>query len=661
APLAVALTKTTKIIAAVVGLVAAFIFLTHVFWFEGFDGGFLNFGDLGTFSAVTSSMLITIAIAVCGIPEAIPICVNVTMALGVKRMGKKNAIVKNLTAIEALGSTQIICTDKTGTITLNKMTVQEVYPKKCLCEDDKRQMSLCMVLCNNTFVTYQDDGQLTAVGEPTEIAMINYANFFGFNKSELDIECPRLAELPFDSGRKMMSTVNQVNGGTVLYTKGALDHLLKRCTHILDDGKVHPITDEDRQKVYAASKEYAQKALRILGYAYKPIEYKQNKKITTEDEKDLILIGFSGLIDPPRDEVIESVKTCKEAGISTIMITGDHYDTAFAIAKAVGIAEYKSQVMTGDLLEQMGDEELKEKVLDYKVYARLNPEHKLRIVKAIKSLDKVVAMTGDGINDAPSIKTADIGIGMGISGTEVTKGASDIILTDDNFSTIVSAVQEGRRTYSNILKIVIFLVGLSLAELVLLTGIMAVARLPFFSPLLILWINVINDTMPAIALGTLPAEQDIMRQHPNPTNKSLFRGPVARSILVYAINMIVLVLPVYLIAMFAFDGTTTAQAITMAYLVFAVTEVVHPFNLLHKRESIVKSNPFKSRFLNIAVCATVVLAVLPILLPPLHGVLGTTMLVRWYQWLFPVFMGLMVVPLAECYKFVRRRVQKKIG
>ncbi|MCL2256124.1 MAG: cation-translocating P-type ATPase, partial [Firmicutes bacterium] len=666
-PLTRAITKTTKMIAAVVGVVAAFIFLTRAIWPAGIFSGYGAFNaPYGGGNIWIEAMLLTVAIAVCAIPEAIPICVNITMALGVQRMSKKKAIIRNLPAVETLGSTEVICSDKTGTITLNKMTIQEVFPKECKCEDDKDKMNICMLLCNDTHVSYEEEScengekkkKIVTIGDPTEVAMVNYAYSCGFDKNELEEKYPRVSELPFDSNRKMMSTVNKTEKGLTMYVKGALDNILKHCTKILDNGVVHEITEEDRKRIYAASKEYARMALRVLGYAYKSIDLKDGQKLTHADESDLILIGFSGLIDPPREEVIESVKTCKEAGITTIMITGDHYDTAFAIAKQVGIAETEDQVITGSKLCEMSDEELKEKVLNYRVYARVNPEHKLRIVKAIKSLDKIVAMTGDGVNDAPSIKAADIGIGMGISGTEVTKGAADVILTDDNFATIVSAVKEGRRTYTNILKIVIYLVGLSLAELILLTAIMAIWGRPFFSPLLILWINVVNDTLPAIALGSLPAEKDIMKKKPNKSGKSLFSGATGISIVVYAANMIILVLPTYLISTFVLN-LPSPVAITMAYLVFGVTEIVHPFNLIHSRKSVLKSHPFRSRFLNIAILITIGLVIASITVPFLNTLLDTVLLTTWYQWIFPVGMGLMVVPLAEVYKFIMRRIDKK--
>jgi len=637
-PLTRSLHKTTKVIASVVGVVAAFIFLSRAI----------------TNDPIIDSMMLTIAIAVCAIPEAIPICVSVTMSLGVQRMSKRKAIVRNLPAVETLGSTEIICSDKTGTITLNKMTVQDIYPSKCLCDEDKHRMRLCMLLCNDTHVKYEATGALTTLGDPTETALIHYVNTFGFSKIDAEKEYMRKGELPFDSSRKMMSTVNECKEGMIMYTKGALDRLLDKCTKILDHGKVRKITEKDIEEINEAATGFAKRALRVLGYAYKP--YTGDGKLTAEDENDLILIGFSGLIDPPREEVLESVRICKEAGITTIMITGDHRDTAFAIAKAVGIADDESQVVTGSELQNMTEEELKSKVLHYRVYARVNPEHKLRIVKAIKSLNKVVAMTGDGVNDAPSIKAADIGIGMGISGTEVTKGAADVILTDDNFATIVSAVEEGRRTYSNILKIVIYLVAMSLGELILLTTLVAVFRLPFFNPLLILWINVVTDTLPAIALGSLPSEKDSMKRKPNPAGGSLFRGTTGVAIAVYAMYQVALVLTVYLTAMYGF-GFDPIIAITMSYVVLGTVETVHPFSLIHGRKSILHSNPFKSRALNWAVISTMVLVVGSIMLPitPLQNALGITAL-NGIQWAIAIAAGVAIIPLAEIYKFVCRRI-----
>jgi len=641
-PLTVSLNKTMRIITAIAGIIAAFIFVLRAFSGDSF----------------IDSMLITVAIAVCAIPEAIPICVSVTMSLGVQRMSKRKAIVRNLPAIETLGSTQIICSDKTGTITLNKMTVTAVYPEKNDSEYYKKRMLDCMTLCNDTHVKYNDAGELETIGDPTEAALIHHAFTFGVEKNGLELENPRTDELPFDSARKMMSTVNQTRDGLIMYTKGAFEIIKTRCTRVVDNGEIRPMTDDDVARLSEKATGFAKQALRVLGYAYKPFE--EGQKLTAEDENDLIFIGFTGLIDPPREEVIHSVQTCKEAGILTKMITGDHRDTAYAIAKQVGIADDESQVITGAELQKMTDSELAENVMNYRVYARVNPEDKLRIVKSLRSRNKIVAMTGDGVNDAPSIKAADIGIGMGISGTEVTKGAADVILTDDNFATIESAVEEGRRTYSNILKIVVYLVSLSIAELALLTGLIAVFRLPFFNPLLILWINVVTDTLPAIAMGSLPSEADIMKQKPSMTGGSLFRGITGLTIVVHAFFQTFVVISVYLAAMFVFDWEPII-AITMSYVVLGTVETVHPFNLIHYRKSIIHSKPFQSRAVNWAVLSTVVLVVGSLVLPltGLQNALGITP-ISLQQWAIAVIAGVMLIPLIEVYKVFKRRHYAKL-
>ncbi|MCL2367471.1 MAG: cation-translocating P-type ATPase [Oscillospiraceae bacterium] len=641
-PLTISLNKTMRIITAIAGLIAAFIFVMRALSGDSF----------------IDSMLITVAIAVCAIPEAIPICVSVTMSLGVQRMSKRKAIVRNLPAIETLGSTQIICSDKTGTITLNKMTVTAVYPQVDTREGDRERMRECMILCNDTHAKYADDGELETIGDPTEAALVHYGYTFGLKKDEVEQKNPRRDELPFDSARKMMSTVNETPDGLIMYTKGAFEIIKMRCTQILDHGKIRPMTDADMARLNGEATGFAKEALRVLGYAYKPFE--AGKKLTPEEENDLIFIGFSGLIDPPREEVIHSVEVCKGAGIMTKMITGDHRDTAYAIAKQVGIADDESQVVTGAELQKMSDAELAENVMNYRVYARVNPEDKLRIVKSLKSLDKIVAMTGDGVNDAPSIKAADIGIGMGISGTEVTKGAADVILTDDNFATIESAVEEGRRTYSNILKIVVYLISLSIAEIVLLTTLIAVFGLPFFNPLLILWVNVVTDTLPAIALGSLPAELDIMRQRPNATRGSLFRGTTGVTILVHSVFQSLVVFAVYFVAMNVFNWEPII-AITMSYVVLGTVETVHPFNLIHYKKSVFKSKPFQSRALNWAVLSTVVLVVgsLVLPLPAFQHALGITR-ISLSQWGIAVAAGIAIMPMIEIYKVFKRRYYAKL-
>ena len=685
-PLTMKLNKTMRIITAIVGVVAAFIFVSRA----------VMPSDLSTVDNIIYSVMITIAIAVCSIPEALPTCVTITMAMAVQRMSKKKAIIRHLPAVETLGSTEIICSDKTGTLTLNKMTVQSLFlknpntpTKKSFFDVDKfdileidklkttecfRYLKNCMLLCNDTAIKYEH-GTLTTIGDPTETALIHGLYKFGLCKEYSEAKYPRIDELPFDSERKMMSVVVKpvdkvsnpiADGKVVMYTKGALDNLIGRCSRIIEQGKIRPITKQDIAEITKGAETFAKDALRVLGYAFKPID-KMPNKIQLDDENDLVFIGFTGMIDPPREEVYESIKTCKSAGIMAVMITGDHRDTAFAIAKQIGIADDESQVITGAQLEEMNDDVLVTNIFQYRVYARVNPEHKVRIVKAFKSLNKVVAMTGDGVNDAPSIKAADIGIGMGITGTDVTKGAADVILTDDNFATIVTAVEEGRRTYSNILKILIYLVGLSLAELVLLTGIIVIANmfldqpLIFFNPLLILWINVVTDTLPAIAMGSLPAERGVMKQKPNKAGGSLFGGRTGASILVYAMYMVILVSVVYFTAYFALD-LDAVVAVTMAYVVLGVVETCHPFNLFSARESIFKENPFKSKAVNWAVLSTFLLVFGSVLIPiaPFQNALDiTTMYNHIVPLLFAAGVGFMMVPMAEVYKFFLRRYENK--
>jgi len=643
-PLTISLHKTMNIITAVMGVAAAFLLV------------------LGAIRGLewSDNLLIAIAIAVAAIPEAIPICVSVTMSMGVKRMSERKAIVRNLPAIETLGSTEIICSDKTGTITLNKMTIVETYPPADVAErmSDKALMVKCMTLCNDTVAKIDADGMLETIGDPTEAAMIHYAHSLGINKDDIEETNPRVCELPFDSSRKMMSTLNKTENGQIMFTKGAFEIIKTRCSKILINGEVRDITDTDIERLGIEATGFAKKALRVLGFAYKAFD---GSELTVDDENDLIFIGFTGLIDPPREEVKRSVAVCKGAGIMTVMITGDHRDTAFAIAKDVGIADDESQVCTGSELQKMSDDELKANVLNFRVYARVNPEDKLRIVKSLKSLNKVVAMTGDGVNDAPSIKAADIGIGMGISGTEVTKGAADVILTDDNFATIESAVEEGRRTYSNILKIFVYLVSLSIAELLLLVGLIAGFGLPFFNPLLILWINVVTDTLPAIAMGSLPAERDIMEQKPNPTGGSLFRGLTGLTILVHSFFQIAVVLVVYFIAYNYFASYNHIVAVTMSYVVLGTVETVHPFNLIHYKKSVIHSKPFQSRAVNLAVMSTVVLVIFSLMpwsfLSGLQSALGVTPL-TFLQWVISVGVGLLLIPFIEIYKVFKRKYAK---
>jgi len=671
-PLTKRLHKTSKMITWVVGVIAVFIFISRL-WIQGDTS--LPFGD----RAIAAAM-ITIAIAVCAIPEGLPACVTITMALGVQRMSKRKAIIRNLPAVETLGSTEIICSDKTGTLTLNKMTVQNVFiktgasDKDCIYEIDKYDVDMvdklnddenfkrlvrCMLLCNDTQTRYEQ-GSLTTIGDPTETALIHFAHKFNLCKEYADAKWKRQCEIPFDSERKLMSTLNKRKDGTNhMYTKGALDNLLGRCTKILDNGVVRDITADDIKQVNKIASQFAKQALRVLGYAFKPV---MSDKLSPNCEQDLILIGFSGKIDPPREEVYESIKTCKAAGIQAVMITGDHRDTAFAIAKQIGMADDESQVITGAELDALTDEQFAESVNIYRVFARVNPEHKVRIVDAYKKQNKVVAMTGDGVNDAASIKAADIGIGMGITGTDVTKGVADVILTDDNFATIVHAVEEGRRTFDNIKKIFVYLLALHLAEVILIVGILIVFDLPFFNPLLILWINVITSTFPALALGALPTSPGIMKQRPSESRGSLFRGRTGMNILVYAACQVILVLFVYLLVMIPvnFDENYAVYAITMSYVVLGTIEAVHAYNLYHNKESLFKANAFNNRFLNLSVLFSALLIIGSIVIPmsAFQNMLGITQL-SWSQWLIAVGAGCAIIPMAEVYKLVKRQRDAK--
>ncbi|MCL2621844.1 MAG: cation-translocating P-type ATPase [Firmicutes bacterium] len=659
-PLQKRLHKTNNVIAMCVALVCGFIFISRII-----------IGD-----PILNSIVITIAIAVCSVPEALPMCITITMSLATQRMSKRKAIVRNLTAVEALGSTEVICSDKTGTITLNKMTVQKMFAffgaKQNVFNID--QLSIeeidalkdtenfkafrdCMLLCNDTQTSIQN-GILTTVGDPTETALVHYMNKFDYTKDYADTLKPRQTELPFDSQRKLMSTVNKTKDTFTMHTKGATASVLERCTKILDNNKVRDITASDIEIINNKVSEFALSALRVLAYAYKPIK-ELPQKLSLADESNLIFVGISGMIDPPRAEVFDSIKKCKTAGIKVVMITGDHKDTAFAIAQEIGIVETQNQVVTGAQLNDMTDEVLTEMIKTCSVFARVNPEHKVRIVAAFKASNKVVAMTGDGVNDAPSIKAADIGIGMGITGTDVTKQVADVILTDDNFATIVDAVEEGRRTYSNIKKIIIYLVGLSLAELVLLTVIIGFFHMPFFNPILILWVNLITDTLPVLALGTLNAEKDIMNKPPNKNRGSLFKGLTGKLILVHASFMVIIVATTYFVGIYVF-GFSEIVATTMSYVTLAFLEGLHSFALFSSHKSMLNGHAFDNKWLNLAVIVSLIIAVIPVLLPitAMQNVMGLVPL-NATQWAFAISISLLMIVFVELHKIMLRAKEKR--
>lgn len=669
--------KSTSIIITVVVLLACLaVFVVELF----------------TVGNVFSSFSMAIAIAVCAIPEGLPACNTVTMSLGVKRMSEERAIVKTLPAVETLGSTEVICSDKTGTLTLNKMTVKKTFFFSDTCEEVNKfdvkavitgdasdsiltldkiaekstttfdrnfdELLKCMLLCNDTKVRFEDD-KLESIGDPTEIALVHYGYKLGFNKDKIDGKFKRLNEIPFDSDRKMMSVFNDFDGKINVYTKGAIDSVLSRCGRILENGKIRKITNSDREKIATANSEMAYGALRVLAFAFKTVE-KIGKPTSANTENDLIFLGLVGMIDPPREEVKESIKVCKQAGITTIMITGDHKDTAFAIAKELGICSSESHVITGKELDEISDEKFAKAVNNYQVYARVSPEHKVKIVKALKANGKIVAMTGDGVNDAPSIKAADIGVGMGITGTDVTKEAADVILTDDNFATIVGAVKEGRRIYKTILNILIFLLGTSIAELMLLSFVLLVFRdQHFFTPALILWVNFVSDTFMGLALGFEKADADVMKRKPIKNKGNLFKGSAGFHILCSAIYCFVTTLAIYCGFTYGFK-LSPQEVTTICFLYICFAEQFHAYNLKHENDSLFSTNPFDNRILNICFSVSWLLTALivAIPMPALQSAMGITQ-INWWQWLFVLGSSILIIPVFEIIKLFVRMWQKR--
>lgn len=641
---------------------------------------------------IFSSFTMAIAVAVCAIPEGLPACVTITLSMGVKKMSEQRAIVKTLPAVETLGSTEIICTDKTGTLTLNKMTVKKAFffddslkdfnslnfavqnvnastvklQKKeekavKLLENSKTlQLFLTgLVLCNDVQIKLDGDN-LTCIGDPTEVALVHCGYRFGANKELLEGKFARVGEIPFESERKMMSTVNMVNGEKCLFTKGALDSVLSRSSYVIKNGKKVKLTESLRAEIEKQNSSMASSALRVLAVAYRKIDENVKKYTTQDSEKDLIFVGLIGMIDPPRAEVADSIKTCKEAGITVVMITGDNKDTAFAIGKELGICQDRKEVISGAELDKFTDDDWKNKIMNYHIFARVSPEHKVEIVKAIKSNDKVVAMIGDGVNDAPAIKVVDIGVGMGITGTDVTKEAADMILTDDNFSTVVGAVKEGRKIYQNILKIIEFLLGTSFAELFAISLITCIFRdHTFFSPVLLLWINFVSDTFVGLALGFEKAEDDIMKNKPVKTSGNLFKGKVGFNIFSSSIFVSIVLITLYVVLDKVFHlQSEFVTTVCFIYLVF--TELFHAYNLKSDTHSLFHKNPFDNKILNYGFLLSALLTVIIVLLPvPAIQTAFGIMMIDWWGWLLAIGLALLIIPYIELVKVIVRHVKKR--
>lgn len=598
------------------------------------------------------SFMLAVSLAVAAIPEGLAAVVTVVLSIGVTNMSKKNAIIRKLTAVETLGCAQIICSDKTGTLTQNKMTVVEHY---C---DNEKMLAEGMALC--TDVNLDDDGNL--VGEPTEMALVAYSMSLGMNKNELLKSAPRVGEAPFDSNRKMMSTIHKTADGILQFTKGAPDEILKHCTRIFKNGEVSPLTDADRDAVLKKNKEFADRALRVLACGYKQLSCVPDAQSPDNIENELVFCGLVGMIDPVRPEVKAAIEECRGAGIRPIMITGDHKDTAVAIALELGIIKDKSEAITGAELDDISDEDFKEKVTQYSVYARVQPEHKVRIVNAWKSRGMITAMTGDGVNDAPSIKSADIGVGMGITGTDVTKNVADMVLADDNFATIVSAVEEGRRIYDNIRKSIQFLLSSNLSEVM---AIFTANLLGFtiLKPVHLLWINLVTDCFPALALSMEKGEKDLMKRPPRKSSDGIFAGGVGFDVVYQGLFVTLLTLAAYFIGHFMEAGrweiTESADGMTMAFLTMSMCEIFHSFNMRSQHGSTVSMllhGSFNKYIFGSTVLSLITTA-LVIEVPFLADAFDfTTIDAR--EFFTALGLAFLIIPLVEIVKAIERAVIK---
>ncbi len=639
-PLQKQIDKTAKVLSVLVLVIASVIFA--VSFFRG--------------TALVDAFMTAVAIAVAAIPEGLPAVVTIVLAAGVQLMSKRRAIIRNLPSVETLGACEEICSDKTGTLTLNRMTVKELYTPSdgvFKAENEKTEgadrLARAMALCNDTIAT-----EAGLSGDPTETALVQYFLDRGGDFAALQAEYPRVDELPFDSERKRMTTVHERAGEKIAFVKGAPDLLLARCAYIWRDGEIKPFTEEELARAQKANEQMANAALRVLGAAAR-FDLPEERQ---ETEEKLVFLGLAGMIDPPRPEVKKAVATCKRAGMKPVMITGDHLTTACAIARDIGILEEGDRAMTGAEIDGMTDEEFAAVAPSCAVFARVSPENKVRIVKAFQSQGKVVAMTGDGVNDAPSIKQADIGVGMGVTGTDVSKGAADMILADDNFATIVGAVEEGRKIYANILKAVQFLLSANIAEVLCLfvaTLFLLAEGQEFLTPVMILWINLVTDSFPALSLGMEKAESDVMARPPRKGKASLFAGRVGIDIVIQGLMQTALTLGAYCLGNYVLGDH--AQGVTMAFVTLCLIQLFHAFNLRSREKSLFSSNPFANQWLNYSFLAGVALVLLVTLIPPVAAAFGCATL-SIAEWGICLLCSVAIIPLAELQKGVERKISK---
>ena len=603
-----------------------------------------------TLDSVLSTFMVAVSLAVAAIPEGLATVVTVVLSLGVTNMSHRNAVIRRLTAVETLGCTQVICSDKTGTLTQNKMTVVQHV-------GETAPLATAMALCSDAILNEQ--GQ--AEGEPTEAALVNFAAKEGLPKGQLEAAQPRVDEAPFDSSRKMMSTIHAVDGAYVQYTKGAPDEVLKRCATYFENGKALPMTDAKRAEILAANKNMADQALRVLAAAKRDWAEKPASNEPAFLEQELCFLGLTGMIDPVRPEVKPAIVECREAGIRPVMITGDHKDTAVAIAKELGIIEDASQAITGADLDKIPDSEIGEAVKKYGVYARVQPEHKVRIVTAWKGNGAITAMTGDGVNDAPSIKSADIGVGMGITGTDVTKNVADMVLADDNFATIVGAVEEGRRIYANIRKAIQFLLASNMSEVL---GVFCATLLGFtlLNPVHLLFINLITDCFPALALGMEQGEADIMKRKPRNSKDGIFAGGLGVDIAYQGLLISVITLASYIIGhcmevgYFEMPKGVSEDGMTMAFLTMSMCEIFHSFNMRSQRKSVFTLHSH-NKILWGAMLGSLVLTTIVLEVPFIADMFGFTP-VDLPEYLVALALAFVVIPVVEIVKAVQRGLDK---
>ena len=637
-PLQRKLAQLSKILSVLVLGICVFIFAFSL----------LRAGDFHL-DTVVSTFMVAVSLAVAAIPEGLATVVTIVLSIGVTNMSKRNAVIRRLTAVETLGCAQVICSDKTGTLTQNKMTVVDHF-------GDAKHTARAMSLCSDA----NPDETGNAVGEPTECALVNWATKEGLLKPEMEHETPRVGEAPFDSGRKMMSTIHKVGDRFVQYTKGAPDEILKKCTYYEQDGQVLPLDDKARAEILSHNKAMADQALRVLAAAeriYTELPADQSPEAL---EHDLTFLGLAGMIDPIRPEVKDAIAECKTAGIRAVMITGDHRDTAVAIAKQLGILEHEDQAITGADLNKMSDEELDKTITHYSVYARVQPEHKVRIVNAWKKNGCITAMTGDGVNDAPSIKSADIGVGMGITGTDVTKNVADMVLADDNFATIVGAVQEGRRIYDNIRKAIQFLLGSNMSE-VLSVFLATLMGFVILEPVHLLWTNLITDCFPALALGVEKGEPDLMQRPPRKASDGIFAGGLGIDVFYQGALVTVLTMAAYFVGHYLEAGvweiTQSPDGVTMAFLTMNMAEIFHSFNMRSQRNSVFKLHSH-NKFLWGAMLLSLVLTTAVIYLPGISDAFGFEH-ISLLEYVVALGFAVCVIPVVEIVKAIQRSLARR--